>query len=189
MAEPPMAPPRRRSDSIHVCALSAVPHIVARSNASCLISCLQDAIPVETPERIERAKHLRLLIDDISIAMPGYVAPDQNHIRQLIDFALAWGGEGPMVVHCWAGISRSTAAAFTVLCAINPLVSEAMIAGRLRQASPTAHPNRLMVRLADLALGRGGRMVRAIEAIGPGSYATEALPFALTADQSAAGDP
>ena len=67
-----------------------------------------------------------------------------------------------MVVHCWAGISRSTAAAYTALCAINPEVSEELIAVRLRDASPTAYPNRLIIQLADAALGRNGRMVRAI---------------------------
>jgi predicted protein tyrosine phosphatase len=41
-----------------------------------------------------------------------------------------------------------------------------------------------MIRLADQSLDRGGRMVRAIEAIGPGSYASEAVPFALPADHS-----
>ena len=89
-----------------------------------------------------------------------------------------------MVVHCWAGISRSTAAAFAALCAINPGVDEELIARRLREASPTAYPNRLMIRLADAALGRRGRMVEAIEGIGRGVVALEAVPFSLRADHS-----
>ena len=97
----------------------------------------------------------------------GCIAPGEEHVGQLIDFALDWGGQGPMVVHCWAGISRSTAAAYTALCAINPEVPEELIALRLREASPTAYPNRLIIRLADDALGRRGRMVRAIEAHRP----------------------
>ena len=92
-----------------------------------------------------------------------------------------------MVVHCWAGISRSTAAAYTALCSINPDVPEDLIAERLRRASPTAYPNRLMIRLADQALGREGRMVRAIEAIGRGVVASEAVPFAIAADLSRGG--
>jgi predicted protein tyrosine phosphatase len=89
-----------------------------------------------------------------------------------------------LVVHCWAGISRSTAAAFAALCAINPDVDEELIARRLREASPTAYPNRLMIRLADAALGRRGRMMQAIEGIGRGVVAVEAVPFALRADHS-----
>ena len=178
------AQPRRRSGSIYVCSLSAVPFTVMQSRARRLVTCLQDDIAVETPKLIAPDKHLRLPLHDIAAEVPGHVAPREDHIEALIEFALEWGGDGDMVVHCWAGISRSTAAAFTALCAINPLGYEAVIAARLRQASPTAHPNRLMIRLADRSLARGGRMVRAIEAIGPGSYASEAVPFVLQADHS-----
>jgi predicted protein tyrosine phosphatase len=174
----------RKSGAIHVCPLSAVPHTVESSKASHLLTWLQDEIVVETPRLILPERHIRFHIHDISEPLPGYVQPGREHIDQLIEFALDWGGRGPIVVHCWAGISRSTAAAYTALCAINPEASEALIATRLRQASPTAYPNRLMIRLADAALGRDGRMVRAVEAIGRGVPAGEAEPFSIAADHS-----
>ena len=174
----------RKDGAIHVCPLSAVPDTVARSKASHLLTWLQDEIVVETPRLILPDRHIRFHIHDISEPLPGYVQPGREHIDQLIDFALDWGGRGPIVVHCWAGISRSTAAAYTALCAINPEASEGLIATRLRQASPTAYPNRLMIRLADAALGRDGRMVRAVEAIGRGVPAGEAEPFSIAADHS-----
>jgi predicted protein tyrosine phosphatase len=171
--------------AVHVCPLSAVPDIVARSNASHLMTCLQDEILVETPRLISPDRHLRLHIHDISVPITGCIHPGEEHVSRLIEFAHAWGGRGPMVVHCWAGISRSTAAAYTALCAINPDASEELVAQRLRKASPTAYPNRLIIQLADAALGRNGRMVRAIEGIGRGLVATEAVPFWLAADHSA----
>jgi predicted protein tyrosine phosphatase len=176
-----------KEGAVHVCPLSAVPTVVARSNASHLLTCLQDALVVETPRPITPDRHLRLHIHDIAEPMMGCVAPGEEHVGQLIDFALEWGGRGPMVVHCWAGISRSTAAAYTALCVINPGVPEELIAQRLRSASPTAYPNRLIIRLADDALGRKGRMMRAVEAIGRGVPAMEAVPFSLRADHSDAG--
>src|SRR6478609_9579300 len=176
---------RAKSGAVHVCPLSAVPDIVARHNASHLLTCLQDAVLVETPRAI--LADLRLHIHDIAEPMIGCIAPDEAHVGRLIDFAHAWGGQGPMVVHCWAGISRSTAAAYTALCAINPDVPEELIARRLRDASPTAYPNRLIIRLADDALGRRGRMMRAVESIGRGVMATEAVPFWLHADHSDLG--
>ena len=88
------------------------------------------------------------------------------------------------MVHCWAGISRSTAAAYTALCAINPEVPEELIARAPARGLAHRLPNRLMIRLADDALGRRGRMVRAIEGIGRGVMATEAVPFSLRADHS-----
>jgi predicted protein tyrosine phosphatase len=177
-----------RDGAIHVCPLSAVPHVVERSNASHLLTCLQDEIHVETPRVIPPHRHLRLFVHDISLPIEGYVAPGQEHVERLIEFALSWGGRGPMVVHCWAGISRSTAAAYTALCAINPSASEELIALRLREASPTAYPNRRIIQLADAALGRSGRMVRAVEAIGRGIIAAEAVPFSIPADHSDGGD-
>jgi predicted protein tyrosine phosphatase len=175
---------RRMDGRIHVCPLSAVPDIVAGCNASHLVTCLQDEFVVETPSLIKPDNHVRLHVDDISQPMPGYVAPNEQHVASLLDFAEAWGGQGPMVIHCWAGISRSTAAAFITLCALNPDAPEQLIAERLREASPTAYPNRLMVRLADAALARGGRLVEAVEGIGRGVIVSEAQPFSLPADLS-----
>ncbi|MDU3043788.1 MAG: protein tyrosine phosphatase, partial [Bradyrhizobium sp.] len=49
----------------------------------------------------------------------------------------------------------------------------------IRAASPIASPNRLIVSLADKALGRDGRMVRALDAIGPGAMMVDSVPFRI----------
>ena len=82
-----------------------------------------------------------------------------------------------MVIHCYAGISRSTASAFMAACALNPHRDESSIARQIRAASPTAYPNRLIVTLADQVLGRDGRMVRALDDMGPGNMSIEGRPF------------
>ena len=174
----------RKSGRLHVCPFSAVATTVSRHKASRLVTCLHDDFLVETPKLIRPDDHLRLVMHDIAEALPEHIHPNEEHVARIIEFALDWGGDGPMVVHCWAGISRSTAAAFAALCAINPDAPEEAIAFAMREASPTAYPNRLIVRLADEALGRKGRMVRAVEAIGRGVVASEAEPFSLAADHS-----
>ena len=88
-----------------------------------------------------------------------------------------------MIIHCYAGISRSTASAYSALCLLNPEIPEDVIAQRLRRASGTATPNRLIVSIADDLLGRGGRMVDAVSAIGMGAPAVEAVPFGLSSRQ------
>ena len=178
---PSHAPLVRPTGRLYVCPLSALDVVVTTCGASHLMTCLHDDV-VLTPHSIEPARHLRLVMHDIAEEMPEYVAPDAKHVDRLIGFARDWGGHGAMVVHCWAGISRSTAAAFISLCAINPDAPEERIAWALREASPTAHPNRLMVRLADEALARSGRMVEAVERIGRGAPAHEGVPFSLPAD-------
>ena len=94
-----------------------------------------------------------------------------------------WDRAAPIVVHCFAGISRSTAAAFSALCAARPDLDEEEIALRLRARSPEATPNARIVALADEILGRSGRMVRAVEKIGRGAEAFEGTVFALRLDE------
>jgi len=86
-----------------------------------------------------------------------------------------------MVVHCWAGISRSTASAFAIACERNPHADELKIALSMRKASPSAFPNRRIVALADDILDRRGRMLEAVEAMGGNGYAMEGVPFTLAA--------
>ena len=61
-----------------------------------------------------------------------------------------------------AGISRSTAGAFIAACALNPQRSETAIAQAMREASPSAMPNILLITHADRMFGRRGRMIAAI---------------------------
>ena len=98
--------------------------------------------------------------------MDGYVPPHEEHVEKLIDFVTAWDRSAPIVVHCYAGISRSTAGAFITACALNPKRDETSIARAIRSLSPTAQPNIRLVSLADDLLGRKGRMIDAVSASG-----------------------
>jgi predicted protein tyrosine phosphatase len=118
-------------------------------------------------------------MDDITEEMDGFVAPCDWHIEQVLSFVRGWDRGAPLVIHCYAGISRSTASAFAAVCALNPHRDEMTIARQIRAASPIASPNRLIVSLADKALGREGRMLRAIEEMGPGSMTVEGRPFRI----------
>lgn len=170
----------RRLGTLHVCPLSRVPDMIAESGARHLMTLINQQTMLETPPGIEPANHLRLAVNDIDAPHEGLVHPCETHVEALLRFAQTWNRQGPLVVHCWAGISRSTAAAFITICALNPAAPEELVARRIRQASPTACPNRLLVRLADDMLGRRGRMLSAIEAMGPHEPASEASPFALS---------
>ena len=134
---------------------------------------------MERPASIVEANHLILGMDDIAVPMDGYVMPCEEHVRSLIAFVRRWNREKPLVVHCFAGISRSTAGAYVAACAVNAARDETVIARELRRASPTATPNARIVSIADQMLGRAGRMVAAIDSIGRGALAYEAEPFRL----------
>lgn len=162
---------------IHVCSLAALHPTVAATGASHILSVMANVGQVRRPESVAEANHLRISMDDITEPLDGFVAPNDAHITELLAFVRGWDRAAPLVVHCYAGISRSTASAFAAACALNPQRDELTIARAIRDASPSAFPNRLIVTLADRALGRDGRMVRALDAIGPGNQSIEGVPF------------
>ena len=164
---------------IHVCSLARLHDTVEETGAGHVVTLLKDTDRVERPKSIVEANHLILGMDDISVPMDGYVMPCDEHVTRLIAFVRGWDRAKPMVVHCYAGISRSTAGAYVAACVLNPRRDEMALARELRRLSATATPNIRIVSLADRVLGRGGRMVEAINSIGRGEMAYEGVPFRL----------
>jgi len=164
---------------IHVCSLARLYETVQETGSRHVITLLKDTDRVQWPQAIAPANHLILGMDDIAMPMDGYVIPADEHVTRLITFVRGWDRATPLVVHCFAGISRSTAGAYVAACALNPGRNEMVIARELRRASATASPNLRIVSLADRMLGRDGRMVAAIDSIGRGEMAYEANPFRL----------
>jgi predicted protein tyrosine phosphatase len=164
---------------ILVAPLSAVPLVVNRHRPSHLITLLGPETPVATPEGFPAERHLKLTLHDIDEPQADLIVPCRDHVSDLLRFAADWDTRQPMLVHCWAGISRSTAAAYIVLCSRNAAGSEEEIARAMRMRAPHAQPNRLLVRHADELLNRGGRMISAVAAIGSGSETWEGEVFAV----------
>jgi predicted protein tyrosine phosphatase len=162
---------------IHVCSLAALPDTVKATGASHVLTVMANVAQVQRPASVLEANHLRVQMDDITEHMDGFMAPSDSHIEQVLDFVRGWDRNAPLVIHCYAGISRSTASAFAAACMLNPHRDEISIARQIRAASAIASPNRLIVSLADRALGREGRMLRALDEMGPGSMLVEGRPF------------
>ena len=164
---------------IHVCSLARLHATVEETGASHIVTLINDQTRVVRPNSVAEADHLMLAMHDIAAEMEGFNAPAEEHVRSLIAFAERWPRKAPMVVHCWAGVSRSSAGAFITACALNPRREEASIARAIREASATASPNVRLVEFADRVLGRQGRMIAAVEAIGRGVECAEGTPFRL----------
>ena len=131
------------------------------------------------PDYANIDNHLKLTFNDINVDTPGLISPRVADAKRLITFIRDWDKKQPMLIHCWAGISRSTASAFAALCILRPDENEMDIAKELRKASPSATPNRMITSLVDELLGRKGRMIKAAESIGRGADAYEGRPFIL----------
>jgi predicted protein tyrosine phosphatase len=168
--------------SLLIAPYSAIDSVVRRHGPSHMLTLMVDPY-VETPKAIRPERHMRIEIHDVAEPAPGAIAPETDHIASLVAFAKEWDRKAPFLVHCWAGISRSTAAAYILLCDVHGPGHEHVIAKALRYRAPHAQPNRLMIRHADALLGRGGRMIEAVEAIGNGRAVWEGevveLPLSL----------
>jgi predicted protein tyrosine phosphatase len=166
--------------TLHVCPLGHVQAEAVRLQPSGLITLLSpgNATP-ERPSHLRPDQHLTRLFNDISVTMDGLTPPSVDDVGAIIAFALAWDRRGPLLIHCFAGISRSTAAAYIVAATLHPELDADELAKELRRVAPTATPNILMIEHADDLLRRGGLMIEAIESIGMGELAAHGQPFAL----------
>ena len=149
---------------ILVTPLSEVEAAIRHYRPSHLVTLLSPEHMIETPYGVLPERHLRLGVDDVADDYLSERAPR---------------------AHCWAGVSRSMAAAFVLLCDRHGPGRELEIAHALRWRAAHAYPNPLIVRLADEALGRKGHMISAAEAIGRGVIVAEGerveLPLSLDA--------
>ncbi len=171
--------------SIIVCPLSRAPELARDRQPSRVVSLLDPASAFPLLEGYGQDRHLCVAVHDINAEAEGLNACDAARMHAILAFVGEWRREAPILIHCYAGISRSTATAYITACLHNPGIDERDIAFALREASPSAWPNRRFVALADAQLGRGGAMSRAIEEIGAGHNwhdIGEAQPFMLRSD-------
>jgi predicted protein tyrosine phosphatase len=164
---------------IIVCGLAQAQAQINIHGAKSVIGILSPDMPHPNYDGISQDQHLRLTFHDINSETTGLAAAQISDAEKLIAFIKAWDRQAPMLIHCWAGISRSTASAFIAMCLLKPEVGEFTLAKQLRQASPSATPNRMITAKVDYLLGRKGRMLNAVESIGRGANAYEGTPFML----------
>ena len=128
------------------------------SEVMCLVSIgdVQDELPAGY-HNVNRK--LRLLVADVNTE---FGATDED-IQQIISLARELqSATGRILIHCEAGISRSTAAALIMYSVwLGPgREREAMM--RVLAQRPIAIPNRRMVQIADRLLNRNGRLVEVL---------------------------
>lgn len=164
--------------TIIVCHLDAAPAECVRRGAGYAVSLLSPGLG-PPPFDLPAARRLHLAFNDIAAPTKGLVHPAEAHVAALLAFFGQWDGRTPLLIHCLAGISRSTAAAYAAACLRDGPGGEARLAERLRTAAPFATPNPLMIALADRMLARDGAMIGAIAAIGRGAEAAHGTAFEL----------
>jgi predicted protein tyrosine phosphatase len=134
------------------------------------VSHVLSIIDPGTPEpdafaRFPSHRRRTLRFDDLLFETPGLQAPQEADVEALLAFGedLAQAGDVThLLIHCHAGVSRSTAAAALLMAQHNPgREADAFLA--LLELRPQAWPNTRMVAMADRLLNRGGALAEGLD--------------------------
>ncbi len=145
-------------------------NIPIQENKTYLLSIIDpDCRPPRRPIGVTENHHFQIRFHDIEqVHNDGYnlICPNKDHVAQLINFFNSIKDEAEiLIVHCFAGISRSTATTFIFHCiflgegaekeGVDAMIKSTVFGG--------ARPNKLIIKLADDLLDRKGKMVYAIQ--------------------------
>jgi len=106
-----------------------------------------------------------LRFHDVIEPGPDILLPQKADVEAILTFGHEAAEAGGLLIHCHAGISRSTAATLMILAQAHPHEGEDELADRLLRTRPQAWPNSRMVAFADELLDRNGRLMAATTGI------------------------
>ncbi|HLZ65193.1 MAG TPA: protein-tyrosine-phosphatase [Aliidongia sp.] len=150
---------------ISICGIEELPPF-ERRGVTHLLSVLDPEYPEPASlELLNPTRRLLLRFHDSIDARPGEILVQRDHVRQVLDFGrdLPAAG-GHLLVHCHAGISRSTAFSILLLAQALPHVAAEDIVAEIVRVRDRAWPNLRIIELGDALLERKGELVTAVRA-------------------------
>jgi predicted protein tyrosine phosphatase len=133
-----------------------------------LLGILDPAMPEPPAYDRHGGEHERLLLRFHDSEAGVDDGPTGEHVRTMlewIDRTLSRDGDSSRVfIHCHAGASRSTAAAFLALVRQRGVDAADAAFAELLRLTNKPWPNRAIVQLADAALGARGRLLAPLDA-------------------------
>jgi len=138
-----------------------------------VLSLLDPGWPEPEPLRgFDLNRRLKLNFHDVIEPAPGWIAPERWDVELLLAFGRNLGemrvaagakpSETHLLVHCHAGVSRSTAAAVLLLAQHEPTRPAHDIVGQVIRVRPRAWPNLRIIEMGDALLGRDGEIVASV---------------------------
>ncbi len=110
-------------------------------------------------------RRVELRFDDVIEELPDKIAPRRQHVEEILEFGRDLAAEPPsgahLLVHCHAGISRSTAAMTLILAQARADLPADDILTEVLRIRSRAWPNLRIIELGDALLGRNGAIVAA----------------------------
>ena len=99
-----------------------------------LISIIQPELQPPTPAGVAPQRHLRVPVHDVSEPAFESILPERRHVETIVAFLRDWSADDSLMVHCLAGVSRSSAVALIHVVSGRPACRPPVIqtpAGRL----------------------------------------------------------
>lgn len=140
---------------------------VTQGGVTHVLSILDPGWPEpDSLSRFDINRRLRLRFHDVIESRPGWIAPERWDVELLLAFSrdLTVAKKAHLLVHCHAGVSRSTAAATLVMAQTCPDRAADEVLQEVARLRPRAWPNLRVLELGDEILGRGGEIVEAARA-------------------------
>ena len=151
---------------IIICGLADIQNCVDQYNPDKMLTIINKNFSPETPQGMDKSRHIKMLIDDISEPRDGFILPEKHHAQELLDFTNDWDISKPLLVHCHMGISRSTATSLGVAAKYDPENIETIIE-KLKEIAPHASPNKIMTQYYDEILGLNSRLFSSLAFFDP----------------------
>lgn len=150
-----MSPP----SLIAICRKNRVKDTVRKIGATHILSFLDPGDRLVTPREVAPSNHVTFNMDDTHEPRDAY-PPTMEHVRQVHAWFDALPADARLLVHCFQGVSRSTAMTLGLLATLWTPEDAAI---RLQKIRPEATPNRLIVALWDDHLRLDGLLSRQAE--------------------------
>jgi len=147
--------------------ICGIPEIEEHSTAGIThILSIHDPDLLDPPEfgRFPPHRRLALRFHDIIEPRPRQIAPSRADVERLLEFGREVEGapRGHLLIHCHAGVSRSTAAAALILAQAVPERPAHEVFAAIVRIRPRAWPNLRILEFGDDILGRSGDIVAAV---------------------------
>ena len=114
-------------------------------------------------------ERLELRFHDVIEQVPDMIPPQEKHVAQLLAFGrnlMAEPAPGAhLLVHCHAGVSRSTASMILIVAQAQSQLAASVTAQEVLRIRPQAWPNLRIIEMGDAMLGRGGEVIEAVREI------------------------
>lgn len=118
--------------------------------------------------KFDRHRRLDLRFHDIIEEQPEMLAPQPDHVRELLAFGRELDADPRpthLIVHCHMGVSRSSASMMLLLAQALPHRSAQEVASEVVRIRPIAWPNLRLITMGDALLKRNGTLISAAREI------------------------